>query len=1095
MKVRQFLSLALLLLMALAPLVGVQAQQGAALSAQADPPRDPSVLPDLPGFRVAQPRVGIISPTQGDADNLMVEWNTSPEQPLTTVVAGRRFALRSDYEAVFFPGGNGSAQFELLVYRILNSGERVLIGSKHQLHAGSGPLRIPGMVVVSVSLPTPGVHRLAIVSRSTARPAQGQPVTDEDEIIVHVMVTGTPTPPIEPVAVGTPVPEPVTVARNAAQRAMANRPRPLAAGAPSAGSIEERLVFASSRPEEMPPITVTPMPIPTERELVVAFPRGHLLPGGVGAAENFAQGHGRTLYVRQGDSVTFKTLYEFVWFEGAGGTAYTLLEIRADGLRDSPFVQDSLEEGRQGAWRLAGTLEAELPFPDPGEFRVEARIYTRVSPTGPTPESVLADEDVVRVRVIVLAQPQLGAIAGLVTAEGNEVPLQRVLIRAVDAETGHVARMAYTGEDGCYLISSLPVGRYLVQADPLAQNYLSEWYDNKPTREEADPVEVVANATTADIDFALAPGGVISGQVVEDDPSSPLTVIKPLGGVLVVAGAFDSNVIVAKTRTLRDGSYRLDKLPTGIYWVHAGNASWADSESVEYSPLIGEYWDDHLEREDADPVRVVAGQEVERINFALRYGGTIAGRVLGNGTTPVIVPFKVTAFDWESGAKVRTVLVGPQGYYRIPSLPEGRYRVYAFDEQGYFVPEYYDNVTDPTEATPVVVRRGEVTTGIDFMLDMAGLATLKIEPLITQVQPGETFTVTVEVADAVDLGAFSFEIAFNPEVIEALGVELGDFLGSTGRQVVPVGPEIDNEAGLLAYGAASFGDEQGPNGDGTLAHVRFQAKGVGESPLTLQNVQLTDTHANPLEHLLRNGRVLVGECIFGDFDCDCDVDIADIMQVAVRWGAREGDPDYDPTFDLDDDGDIDIVDLALVAAAWGNTCDEAVASARMRVGAGAPSALSTGLRLEPSSAQGAIGQPLTLEVWVDEAVDLGAFEFTLRYDADKVSVSAGDVALGSFIESTGRSATLMVPQIEVNGAVGTLSVGAFTLGAGLPGPDGSGALAQIRFWPKAAGQAAFELSDAQVTDTAGHSQELLSLQGGNAILTGSGISFLPHIQR
>jgi murein DD-endopeptidase MepM/ murein hydrolase activator NlpD len=67
----------------------------------------------------------------------------------------------------------------------------------------------------------------------------------------------------------------------------------------------------------------------------------------------------------------------------------------------------------------------------------------------------------------------------------------------------------------------------------------------------------------------------------------------------------------------------------------------------------------------------------------------------------------------------------------------------------------------------------------------------------------------------------------------------------------------------------------------------------------------------------------------GDVIADCRVDIADIMQVAIRWrlSAANPDPDNDPTtpnyetlFDLDRDGDIDIVDIMRVAAQWGETC-------------------------------------------------------------------------------------------------------------------------------------------------------------------------------
>jgi hypothetical protein len=63
------------------------------------------------------------------------------------------------------------------------------------------------------------------------------------------------------------------------------------------------------------------------------------------------------------------------------------------------------------------------------------------------------------------------------------------------------------------------------------------------------------------------------------------------------------------------------------------------------------------------------------------------------------------------------------------------------------------------------------------------------------------------------------------------------------------------------------------------------------------------------------------ECVAGyDLDCDCDMDIADIMLVASRWHSSVGDDDYDPVYDLDSNGKIDIVDIMLVVVHWGETC-------------------------------------------------------------------------------------------------------------------------------------------------------------------------------
>jgi protoporphyrinogen oxidase len=58
-----------------------------------------------------------------------------------------------------------------------------------------------------------------------------------------------------------------------------------------------------------------------------------------------------------------------------------------------------------------------------------------------------------------------------------------------------------------------------------------------------------------------------------------------------------------------------------------------------------------------------------------------------------------------------------------------------------------------------------------------------------------------------------------------------------------------------------------------------------------------------------------------DFADPPGVGVEDIMLVANRWRCRSGDGCYDEHYDLDHDGDIDIVDIMKVAVHWGETCE------------------------------------------------------------------------------------------------------------------------------------------------------------------------------
>jgi len=71
-------------------------------------------------------------------------------------------------------------------------------------------------------------------------------------------------------------------------------------------------------------------------------------------------------------------------------------------------------------------------------------------------------------------------------------------------------------------------------------------------------------------------------------------------------------------------------------------------------------------------------------------------------------------------------------------------------------------------------------------------------------------------------------------------VELGEFLGSTGRSVVALGPILDKKAGWLRFGAYSYGAEPGATGDGVLATVVLRGR-AGQALAELSELRMTDT--------------------------------------------------------------------------------------------------------------------------------------------------------------------------------------------------------------------------------------------------------------
>lgn len=110
-----------------------------------------------------------------------------------------------------------------------------------------------------------------------------------------------------------------------------------------------------------------------------------------------------------------------------------------------------------------------------------------------------------------------------------------------------------------------------------------------------------------------------------------------------------------------------------------------------------------------------------------------------------------------------------------------------------------------------------------------------------QVPPGEiphdqkTLDLDLMVDNVQNLGAFQFILNFDPKVLEATGAEVGDFLGSSGREVVCKDPTIDE--GAVRFACVTLRQQPaGANGSGRLATVHLKIRGSGPTDLSLDKV-------------------------------------------------------------------------------------------------------------------------------------------------------------------------------------------------------------------------------------------------------------------
>lgn len=241
---------------------------------------------------------------------------------------------------------------------------------------------------------------------------------------------------------------------------------------------------------------------------------------------------------------------------------------------------------------------------------------------------------------------------------------------------------------GAYSLVGLGTGDYRVQfmvsqyRDDATQafvapNLISEYYADTTDYMAAAAVPVTAGVTTANIDAALASGGVITGKVTLPPgvPSSALASAFVSAQPSGLGGSYSSAVVNPST-----GTYTIAGLQTGGYRVQFS----VSDPSVN---LISEYYNNTYDYNSAQSVQASAGQTVTGIDARLEVGARVSGKVTLPSGMPATALKGVRVIATSAAGTGSTYVwanVEPSdGSYTIDKLPPGTYRVQFEGSQGY----------------------------------------------------------------------------------------------------------------------------------------------------------------------------------------------------------------------------------------------------------------------------------------------------------------------------------------------------------------------------------------------------------------------------
>ncbi|MEE8207959.1 MAG: carboxypeptidase regulatory-like domain-containing protein, partial [Nitrosomonadaceae bacterium] len=296
-------------------------------------------------------------------------------------------------------------------------------------------------------------------------------------------------------------------------------------------------------------------------------------------------------------------------------------------------------------------------------------------------------------------------ITGTVTSSSGPVESAAVRVRNL---SGTNLNLAYTNETGQYTLERIPTGYYKVYVRPPSEEHGAEFYLDKPSFDDADPIYVEAGFTTPGIHFQLEEGGRITGRVTDSQ-------LNPIQGVRV--RAYDSTqtvqILLREAYTDEYGDYSIGRLPDGYVKIRFDPPA-----NTNYSRKW--YYDKRYFRE-ADLVLTEAGKTTTGKDVQLDEGGAIIGQVTnldGDGLYNIQVMF----VDTESGIWY-SATTGWDGNYGIYNIPLGDYKVRFRANYGNYVTEWHNNQYSYADAEPVSVASGQNTTGITELSDNGGYIT------------------------------------------------------------------------------------------------------------------------------------------------------------------------------------------------------------------------------------------------------------------------------------------------------------------------------------------------------------------------------------
>lgn len=198
-------------------------------------------------------------------------------------------------------------------------------------------------------------------------------------------------------------------------------------------------------------------------------------------------------------------------------------------------------------------------------------------------------------------------------------------------------------------------------------------------------------------------------------------------------------------------------------------------------------------------------------------------------------------------------------------------------------------------------------------------AEVGVSPSSVTIPVYQSFTINVTFSGGSDVYGWQIELTWNRTLLDAVNISEGPFLKAGGSTFFT--SQVNATEGSMVADCTLVGTVNGVNGEGTLATITLYVKNTGECTLHLNEAILVGSTEQAIQVQTADGHgyftASSNVTIPGDLNGDFKVNLEDLVLLAMAYGSKPGDANWNPNADIDKSGAVGLSDLVILALHYG----------------------------------------------------------------------------------------------------------------------------------------------------------------------------------